>query len=136
MIDKYGWPLIREYGEQANLTAYYVLMHSEKSTMKKYFPALKKAAQIEKECCKYACCAIDRIMMHRKRKQIFGTDARGLRDDNDEMHYYVYPIAKFHEVNKRRIKVGLNTIEEYAKENGYILNYDDVIQYRLINYPN
>lgn len=134
LIDKYGWPTIEQYGKKANMAAYYVLMHSDKQYMEKYYPLLKNAALKEKENCQNLCCVIDRIMLHRKKTQIFGNEARGLRDLRGNIHYFVYPIVNPKGVNARRYKVGLNSIEDHAEEYGYILEYDDKIRTRLISY--
>lgn len=135
MIDRYGWPLICDYGTKANMTAFYVVMHSDKQYLSKYYSVLKQAALQEKGNCQYACMVLDRLLLHKKRKQFFGCDGRSLRDENGIMHDYVYPIADFTNVNKRRAHVGLNSIEEYATQCGYILHYDAVIEGRLMRYP-
>lgn len=136
IIDRYGWPLVRDYGKKANITAYYVIMHSNETGLKKYYPILKQAAKNEHENCHYFCHVLDRLLMYQKKKQFFGCDARGLKDNNGMLHYYVYPISHFSNVNNRRIKVGMNSIEEHAAENNYILHYSEGICKALIKYPN
>lgn len=136
LIDRYGWPLICEYGVKANMTAFYIVMHSEKKGLEKYYPVLKQATIVEKENCYNLSCVLDRLLLYKKRKQLFGNEARGLRNEIGELKYYIYPITDFAHINQRRAKIGLNGIEEYAAENNCILHYDDDIYQRLMNYPN
>ncbi len=64
---------------------------------------------------------IDRIRVDKGQKQIYGTQAVPLKDPKTGYmtdKYEIAPIEDEENVNSRRLKVGLPTIEEGAKELG------------------
>ena len=64
----------------------------------------------------------DRILMRNKKKQLYGTQAvwdKTLRKNK------IYPIEDLKNVNQRRKKLGLESIEKYAESNGYIFNQNE-----------
>ena len=57
--------------------------------------------------------------MRNKKSQIYGSQATWEKTIGKMK---IYPIEDVKNVNKRREKIGLEPIEEYAKQNGYIFD--------------
>ena len=110
-LDKYGWPNPNLFSNNTNKAIFYVIQHSELNIQKKYEKVLEKAFK-EKQLSpqKYASFK-DRLNMEQGDYQIYGTQLKSLINDKLNFH----PIYHEKSVNKRRKNVGLNTIQEYAR---------------------
>jgi len=68
----------------------------------------------------------DRILMRNNKDQIYGSQANW---DNKLGKMKIHPIEDVENVNKRRAALGLEPIEEFVEQNGYIfdqkINTDD-----------
>ncbi len=125
IIDSIGYPGRSLVGDTAYLAAFYVIQHSDLKNREKYLPIIQKAAYQNEIEWLWVAMMIDRVRTDKNEKQIYGTQLRG---KVDPMTGYItnqaefYPIEDEKYVNTRRKKVGLKTIEEYAKECG--VNYE------------
>jgi hypothetical protein len=110
-LDKYGWPNPNLFSNNTNEAIFYVIQHSELNIQKKYEKVLEKAFK-EKQLSpqKYANFK-DRLNIEQGDYQIYGTQLKSLINDKLNFH----PIYHEKSVNKRRKNVGLNTIQEYAR---------------------
>lgn len=114
IIDTFGYPGKSIVGDQAS-TAFLVIQHADITTQEKYLPILTEAA--EKGELRYSSLAllIDRVRMRQNKPQLYGSQVQ--RDD-ETGNWQFYYIEDEKNVNKRRAKVGLSPLEEYAKRFG------------------
>lgn len=116
IIDKYGWLTQNDVGEVASDAIFYVLQHSDKATQIHYLPFVRDAVKKGKTKPKFLALYEDRALMWQGKKQIYGTqwstDSSGVTQ--------MYPIENEGNVNKRRLVVGLDSIEVTAGKNNFI----------------
>lgn len=122
IIDDYGWLGSDIIGFKGNQTLFLVIQHADIKTQIKYFPIMKKAAEIgDARKCDLALLE-DRIALRQEKKQIYGTQ---LLYDEKKQEYYVAPLINPLEVDKRRKEVGLNSIDEYISNWGLTWDYEE-----------
>jgi hypothetical protein len=113
IIDSAGWLGVDRIGDIGNTTLFLIIQHSELETQKKYLIHLKEA---HRKKWKISVADIgyleDRIAQKEGKPQIYGTQFTQI---NGKMEFY--PIEDRKNVNKRRKKMGMGLIEEYAKFN-------------------
>ena len=111
LIKKYGWPGKSLVGANGNNTVFLVVQHAGLKTQEKYLPMLiQSVADSESRACDLALLQ-DRILMRQKKKQLYGSQ---IVPDNETGGWKFYPIEDEKNVNERRKKAGLESIEEYA----------------------
>lgn len=113
ILDKYGWLEKSKVGDKASEAIFYIVQHTDLSTIKKYFPQFKKLAERDEASTRLCAMMEDRMLMWEGKKQIYGSQASNeLRPDKS---YAIWPIENPSEVNVRRQKAGFqNSIEESA----------------------
>jgi len=118
IIDSFGYPGKSIVGASMMNKAFLVIQHSNLIYQEKYLPILIEAANKGELNWQSVALLLDRIEMLNGRLQIYGSqvciDSIG--------KYYVYPIIDKNNVNKRRIEVGLDSIDKYLKL--YNIQYD------------
>jgi len=119
IIDNYGWLGANRVGEMANRAMWLVIQHAPIKTQEKYLPLLKESVEKEESPGWHLALLEDRILMRNGEKQVYGSQAT-YNAGTGKMH--IYPIADVSAVNERRQKLGLQSIEEYAKQFGYIFD--------------
>jgi tetratricopeptide (TPR) repeat protein len=121
ILDKKGWVGKDVVGEQASMTIFLVIQHSDLETQKKYLPMMREA--VKKGIANAANLALleDRIALREGRKQIYGSQ---LYYDEKEGKYRVSPIEDPDNVDRRRAEVGLGPISEYVKNWGIEWNLE------------
>ncbi|MDR5591117.1 TPR end-of-group domain-containing protein [Christiangramia sp. SM2212] len=117
IINNNGWLGINEVGELANQTLWLVIQHAPLSIQEEYLPLLKKSVEKGDSKARYLAFLQDRILMRKNEKQIYGTQSMwsSKREKN-----VIWPIENAESVNERRKNVGLESIEEYADNNGFV----------------
>jgi hypothetical protein len=113
MIAKYGWmgkSLIGNY----NTALFIVIQHADSATQEIYFPLLKQSVEEGESDPAHMALMQDRILMRRGKKQMYGSQIVFDKQGNQVF----YSIEDEKNVNARRAKVGLDPIEEYAKNFG------------------
>ena len=112
LVDRYGFPNAQKVGERMCLVvAMSIIIHSPNvDFMKKY----KNDVLNNFGPSTYALL-IDKIRVFQKEKQIYGTQLFYSSTQNEKVFY---PIGNPDEINELRIKMGLDTLEKYAKSNG------------------
>ncbi|MGN6341137.1 MAG: DUF6624 domain-containing protein [Ginsengibacter sp.] len=124
ILDSIGYPKRQEYGDSAGLATFFVIQHADIKHQEKYLPLFKQAAKDGEIKWKNVVYMIDRVRLEKGEKQIYGTQIQPVKDPvtgylTDKA--MIAPIEDEAQVNERRAKVGLGTIEQEAKEFG--INY-------------
>lgn len=120
IIDKDGWLGPDVIGDQGSTTLFLVIQHSDLETQEKYLPVLRAAVESAKAKPSALAYLEDRVAIAQGKKQVYGTQ---IKRDETTGKYSIEPIDDEPNVNKRRASVGLERLEEYAKQWGidYVL---------------
>lgn len=134
IIEEFGYPAKELVGEPANEAVFYVIQHSSK--IEQYLPIIKEAANNGDISMRKLAMMEDRHLMQKGKEQIYGTQIYGEEDVNGNFIYFVWPIQKPDSVNSLRKKIGLESIEVYAKK--FDIDYKpltlkEVVKLRLKN---
>jgi hypothetical protein len=113
ILDKYGWIEQSKIGVKAAAAFFYIIQHSDKTLITKWFPEFRKLAD-KGEANKVLCAMMeDRLLMLQGKKQIYGSQANVFRKDKK---LAIWPIKDPKNVNERRKKVGFEqTVEKNAE---------------------
>lgn len=109
-ILKNGFPTRQQVGSESE-TLFLVIQHSNLNVMEQYYTLFEKAAEKGDLNWRTLCIMTDRIRKKRGFKQIYGTQI--IRDANGKSS--LYEVEDFENLNKRRLKIGLEPIEEYVR---------------------
>lgn len=112
LLDKYGWMGTSVIGDKANSALFLVIQHADLETQLMYFPLLQKSAEIGESKFSNLALMQDRIFMRQEKKQIYGSQVVFNKVSGAPEFY---PIDDEKNVNVRRAKIGMQSIEEYAK---------------------
>lgn len=110
LITQFGWPTRTMVGKRSCMAAWLVIQHSELPVQEKYLPMIEKAARdgdLDKSS--YALL-VDRVRMRKGQRQLYGSQI--IRDSSGVA---LYPIEDEENVNRRRLEMGMQPIEEYVK---------------------
>jgi hypothetical protein len=121
ILDSMGFPHSPLFDDSAQTATFMVIQHADLKQQEKYFALFQKAADQDELKPSLVAKMIDRIRVDKGQKQIYGTQAVPLKDPKTGYmtdKYELAPIEDEENVNSRRLKVGLPTIEEGAKELG------------------
>jgi hypothetical protein len=111
LIEKHGWLGRSFVGAEGNTTVFLVIQHADQKTQETYLPLLEQSvAQGESRKADLALLK-DRVLMRQGKKQIYGSQ---IVPDTSTGDWMFYPIEDEKNVNERRKKAGLPSIEEYA----------------------
>ncbi|GAA3521644.1 hypothetical protein GCM10022393_40080 [Aquimarina addita] len=110
IIDTYGWLGISQIGRLANTALWGVLQHGSITSKEKYASLLKNSVLKKESQSIHYARLIDRMLINSNKAQLYGTQ---INYDNEEPVFYEISQPEF--VDKRRKKIGLSTIKEYAK---------------------
>jgi len=111
ILDDYGWLGPDAVGEKANQTLFLVIQHADLETQQKYMPMMEQAIENGKAKPQNFAFLKDRVLLGMGEKQIYGSQV-GV--DQPTGTYYVRPLQDPENVNKRREKMGLGSIEDYV----------------------
>lgn len=108
LINKFGYPRQKTIGKEAMHNFWLLIQHQDYDT------------DLQKMCLKKCdfdsideAFLTDRIMIKEKGKQLYGTQFRRMSDNKRAP----FPIIKPKEIDKRRRKMGLDSMEEEIKRN-------------------
>ena len=107
ILDQYGWLGPDVISGQGNQTLFLVIQHADLKTQEKYLPRMQEAVKNGKAKGSHLALLIDRVEMNNGRPQVYGSQINGDA---------IYKILDEVNVNKRRAEVGLEPLEEYAKQ--------------------
>lgn len=116
IIDTYGWLGPKEVGENGNSCLFLVIQHSTRETREKYLPLFRKAVLQGKALKSDLALLEDRVALEHGKKQLFGSQ---IVMDTITRAYHFAPIEDEPHVNERRKAMGLEPIENKAKEFGF-----------------
>ena len=113
IIEKYGWPTFDLIGKRASRAFWLVVQHADTDVnfQKECLNFLKRAVKENQAFPQNEAYLTDRVLINQGKKQKFGTQ---LKVKNNKLVFS--PISDKKNVNKRREKYGLNSLEEYFKE--------------------
>ena len=112
ILDNYGWLGEEEISKKGAITLFLVIQHADSSTQIKYLPMMRKAVKKGKAYPQDLALLEDRILTNQGKPQIYGSQVT-TNDKTGKQEFF--PIYDEINVNKRRLKVGLDSLEEYAK---------------------
>lgn len=115
-----GFLGIKEIGEAGSMSAFLIIQHSNKEMLGKYLPAFREAVANGNAKASQLALMEDRYAQWNGKKQIYGTQA----DWSKKHGTFVISkggIENPESVNERRLSVGLNTLEDYAKKMGWLI---------------
>jgi hypothetical protein len=112
LIDKYGWPGRSFVGNIGNYTIWLVIQHADIKTQEKYFPLMKASVGQKESRADNLAYLQDRILMRQDKKQIYGTQIIISQKTGTQE---IWPIEDEKNLNIRRLQIGLDPMEEYAK---------------------
>ena len=115
-IDEHGWLGPDVVGERGASTFFLVIQHADSATMRRYVPKLRAAVKAGRAKASELAMMEDRILTDAGHPQIYGTQ---VNNDPETNRFFSFPIRDEKNVNKRRAKVGLPPIEEYARRFGF-----------------
>jgi len=118
ILDAHGWIGKSRVGAKANQAIWLVIQHADLERQLKYLPLLKKSVEIGESEGWHLAFLEDRVLMRQHKNQIYGSQAIW---DNAIGKMKIYPIDDRKNVNERRARIGLEPIEVFAEQNGYLL---------------
>ena len=113
IIDKHGWLGTDKIGARGNETLFVVIQHADSNIITHYFPLLVKSYETGATPGKHYALMLDRILVERGQKQIFGTQIQMQKVNN---RFVPFPVEDEKRLNALRKKVGLQPIEKYLEE--------------------
>lgn len=116
ILDRHGWLGPKEIGEEANSCLFLVIQHAGLKIQEKYLPIMRNAVELGKAREIDLAYLEDRVAVEQGRKQIYGTQ---LYRNRATGNFYFAPIEDEPNVNRRRMGIGLEPIEDRAKELGF-----------------
>ena len=122
ILDSYGWVGPDKVGDQANLTLFLVIQHSDLKTQQKYLPMMREAVKNKNASSSALALLEDRVALGEGRRQIYGSQ---IGRDNESNKNYVLPLDDPDNVDKRRASVGLGLLSDYVKRWGIIWNPEE-----------
>ena len=121
IIDEHGWLGISQVGFLANNALFLVIQHASVEMQEKYFPLLKESAEKGESSLADMALMDDRIRMHRKKKQLYGSQTTSVNGKS-----YVWPIEDAVNVDERRRSVQLPPLADYLKQMGLSYPQDEL----------
>ncbi|MFT3947845.1 MAG: hypothetical protein QM763_12825 [Agriterribacter sp.] len=121
VLDSIGFPHKPLFDDSAGTATFMVIQHATLQQQEKYLPLFQTAADQNQIKPSLVALMVDRVRVGKGQKQIYGTQAVPIKDPKTGYmtdKYELAPIEDEENVNQRRLKVGLPTIEEGAKELG------------------
>jgi hypothetical protein len=115
LINKYGWLDRSVFGAASNFVCYIVIQHAGLEKQEKYLPMfMQSVADGESRGVDLALMQ-DRVLVRENKKQIYGSQ---VVPDKETGGWKFSPIEDEKNINIRRAKMGLEPMEEYAKNFG------------------
>lgn len=113
LLDREGWPKKEEVSFNGAQAVFLILQHADLRIQKKYLPLVEKAAQEGNTLPSNLAILKDRIGIRENGEQVYGSQ---LWTDPRTQIKYVDILTDPENVDERRIKVGLPTMDVYLKQ--------------------
>lgn len=121
VLDSMGFPHKPLFDDSAGIATFMIIQHAALQNQEKYLPLFQAAADQNQIKPSLVALMVDRVRVDKGQRQIYGTQAVPVKDPKTGCmtdKYELAPIEDEENVNQRRLKVGLSTIQEGAKELG------------------
>jgi hypothetical protein len=115
ILDERGWLGPKIIGNEGNSTLFLVIQHADLETQEKYLPMMREAVSNGNAKASSLALLEDRVALRKGQKQIYGSQ---IGRDQETGEYYVLPLIDPDNVDQRRAKVGLGTIQDYISNWG------------------
>ncbi|GAB5565964.1 MAG: hypothetical protein Wins2KO_30270 [Winogradskyella sp.] len=125
ILDAQGWPPKDKIGKRGTSTLFLVIQHADQETQEKYLPLMTKAMNNGHLPKRQYAMFYDRLMLRRGKRQLYGTQ---LAISKDSKKPYVLPLDEPKTVDKRRIEMGLNTMQENLNRWNLIWDVEEYIK--------
>jgi hypothetical protein len=122
ILDERGWLGANVIGNQGNSTLFLVIQHSDLETQERYLPMMRDAVSKGNARASSLALLEDRVALGKGEKQIYGSQ---VGRDQETGEYYVLPLVDPDNVDQRRAKVGLGTIQGYISNWGMTWNIEE-----------
>jgi hypothetical protein len=122
ILNDRGWLGVEKIGIRGNKTLFLVIQHSDFKTQIKYLPMMRKAEKKGNAEANDLAFLEDRVALRKEKKQIYGSQ---VARDKKTGEYFVMPLKKPKNVDKRRKKIGLNTLANYISFWNITWNVDE-----------
>ena len=109
ILDERGWPNKKIIGKRGTSTLFLVIQHANQEAQEKYLRLIEKAVAENNLPKRQYAMFYDRLVLRRGERQIYGTQ---LAINNESKPPYVLPLEDPINVDIRRAKMGLNTMQE------------------------
>jgi tetratricopeptide (TPR) repeat protein len=110
LIAKYGWPRVKDVGEQAARAAFTIILHSNSQLILKYLPTVKTICEENELPWEQYAVMYDRALWYDKKPQRYGTHTQY----NEMMQKEeLYPLEDASKVDVWRKEIGLVPLKEY-----------------------
>ncbi len=109
ILDTQGWPSKKVIGERGTSTLFFVIQHANLKTQVKYLPIITKAVESNNLPKRQYAMFYDRLVLRQGKRQVYGTQ---LASSKGSKKHYVLPLEDAKNVDKRRARMGLNTMQE------------------------
>lgn len=113
LLDKKGWPRVKDVGREAAMGAYLVIQHSNSELQRKYLPDVKKVCEADELSWERYALMYDRCLFNEKKPQKYGTHTV-YNEKTGETE--LYPLENEARVDELRKEIGLQSLEEYLKQ--------------------
>lgn len=115
LIAKKGWPRVADVGREAAMSAFFVIMHSQSGSQKKYLADIKKVCEAGELPWERYAAIYDRGLYNDNQPQRYGTHTRYNEQTKKEE---LYPLEDETRVDEWRKELGLQPLEDYLKPMG------------------
>lgn len=125
ILDQYGWLGADVVGAEGNTTLFLVIQHADLKNQEVYLPMMREAVKTGKAQARELALLEDRVALEQGKKQIYGSQLiRNPRTGEDTLA----PIEDFKNVDKRRLSVGLQPLDDYLKLLGIVTKKSETHQ--------
>lgn len=121
ILDEKGWVGKDVVGSQANQTLFLVIQHADLKYQQKYLPMMREAAKIGNAKPSALAYLEDRVALREGNKQIYGSQ---ILTNPITKKNFIAPLEDPDNVDKRRAKVGLGLLAEYAQKSDIVWNIE------------
>jgi hypothetical protein len=125
ILDTRGWPDVKLIGRRGASTLFLVIQHADKKAQEKYLPLIEKAAANNNLPKLQYAMFYDRLVLRRGERQVYGTQ---LATGKESKKPYVLPLEDPRNVDKRRAKIGLSSMQENLNRWSIVWDVEEYIK--------
>ena len=109
ILDTQGWPSKKKIGARGASTLFFVIQHANQKTKLKYLDIITQAVNKGELPKREYAMFYDRLVLGQGKRQVYGTQLAMTKESKKP---YVLPLDDARNVDKRRAKMGLNSMQE------------------------